>query len=310
MILRTAIVLLALPLLGKELISNGDFRKGMTGWQLFTYNAFQGKVSPKIQRHEGKPTFVTEIPDIEATNNVLLHQFVNVEEGKTYKVSLECRVEDKGQMAIRVTQTKPPHDHYGCNRGIRPDTQWKRYEVTFKCKATDAQRPPALRVVMGHTRGKVFIRKVSVQELPTRSQEHENGDLTITNLNAARKAQPTSQATSATELAAAFTRDAASAEAAFKGTAVRVRGRVTKIEAALADDILIELDGGRVSILVAGGEISEDQERFVKGQLAAARRQSRPQAYPIAELTGAISGFRKDSVKMRQGKNVTFEKGQ
>jgi hypothetical protein len=71
----------------------------------------------------------------------------------------------------------------------------------------------------------------------------------------------------------------------------------------------VELDGGSVSILVSEGEISSGQDRFVKGELSIAKQQGRNEAYPRAELTGAVVGYRRGSVKMRNGKNVTFEKG-
>ena len=128
----------------------------------------------------------------------------------------------------------------------------------------------------------------------------------------------------------AFAGDPESANQQYEGQPIRIVGRITNIEPALLGDTLIELEGGRVSILVNSDAIDDLQDRMVKSELAAAkgritaftqyaeendipaaeRRKRAVDALPTAELTANLIGFRNGKVKMRNGRKVTFKPGQ
>ena len=239
-------------------------------------------------------------------------------------MTVEARGEGEGHVVMRVCQAKPPHKHQGGTRNVALSENWQRHVLVFNGRDVTPDNPPGLRIVLAPFSGRVFIRNVSLQEIEPRKIISKTGwpksfaldekivikpSLATSTSTAQTPAKASSATTSASALAATFSRDAAGAKAAYGNTLLRVRGGLTNIEPALAGDTLLELDGGQVSILVPSGEISQDQDRFVKSALATAKQQARKGAYPVAELTGTIVGFRKGSVKMRHGKNVKFEKG-
>ena len=82
--LRCAIILLGLPILAStELVTNGNFRKGMAEWRFFAFYEYKGKVTPKIQRVDGAPTLMVDIPENKRPTGVFIHQPVQLENAKT-----------------------------------------------------------------------------------------------------------------------------------------------------------------------------------------------------------------------------------
>ena len=257
---------------------------------------------------------------------VFIQQSIGIATGKTYQITMEARGEGEGKLGFKVSQGQ---GHIGCMRHIPLTDEWMRHVAVFKCAEMPLEAPPNLRIQLAAFVGKIFIRSVSVQEIEPQKLRGKGGwsksfaldeEIVIGDKKPPPKAEPKpppkkpkkpkSNATLASDLAAAFAKDLAGSKSAYQNAEVRVRGRVTNIQPALAGDVLLELDGGRASILVSAGEISNGQNSFVKGQLAIAKRQAFESAYPVAELTAAVVGFRGGSVKMRKGKDVMFEKGE
>ena len=100
---------LSIPLLAQqELVTNGSFKRGLQKWEFFDGKAYMGKATPKIQRVDGLPTFTVDVPAHKATNGVSIHQEVEALAGKTYMLSVACRIEGTGFVVLKLNQNEHP----------------------------------------------------------------------------------------------------------------------------------------------------------------------------------------------------------
>jgi hypothetical protein len=213
-----------------------------------------------------------------------------------------------------------------------------------------------VRLILGDLAGTLNLRNISLRDVGEAEVKDDKGDLVVHDIEAVvatpskpnptpepkpkpkRKRKPkvkpvpdsAADGLSAIALIEAFEEDPAKARKAHQGEPIHFTGHVSNLEPALLGDVLLELEDGRISILVKGEEIDAANDRMIKAELAAAKRRIAAytryakdngipaaerrkrvlEALPTATLTASFIGYRNGSIKMRHGKNITFEKGQ
>jgi hypothetical protein len=339
----------------QDVVKNGDFRRGLQDWRYHARDGFK-EFTPQIQRVDGLPALVLNLPGGGPGDAVVLAQTIKPKDDETYELALDCQLEGSGRIRLRVNRNKKPWTIYGCNRFIQLEPEWTRYVVTFKSREVLENAPSVLRILLGEAKGKLQIRNISLREVPDRDADSDSADLKSQAITAAepppepKKIEPNPEpqisppqetpppkpakkvddAVSARDLLRAFAENPTAATKQYEGQPIRLSGRVTNFQAALLGDVLLELEGGRMSILIAADAIDDLSDRMISSELSAAkrritafsayakthkiptaeRRKRAVDALPTATLTATFIGFRDGSVKMRHGKNISVDKGE
>jgi hypothetical protein len=350
--LRFIFVVLARPLLAQqELLSNGNFEDAMEGWQFRPGPTLRDELSPKVETIDGFPSFILDVPKHEAKGGVLIHQVVDVSEGQTYMFSAAYRIEGSGKVIMKLAQANSPWGVYGCTKAFEPGAKWMRYVATFNARGLVEDNPPSARIVMSGAAGTVYLREISLMKVLQREIASKSGWFKTYGMDVVVKmkgfvgskkkpAQPAPDTPrkkrpkpsddlpviSAQDLLRAFSKDPEAGNRQYQDQPIRISGRITKLEAAPLGDILLGLEGGRISVLIT---VTDKQEKKIRAELGAAktriseftayaeeekipvaeRRRRAVNARPSVELTGSFMSFREGIVKMRQGKNLIITEG-
>ena len=169
-------IFLSLPVFGlEEMLPNGDFCNGMTGWQFRPGQDFKSEVEPTIQRQDGEPIFMVDVPEKEPNNGVMLLHRIELAEGKTYMLTVTCRTEASGEVALRYSQIQKPWSPLGYSKAFEPTGGRMRYVATFNPRGESSENPSGRRINMGGSVGKVFLKNVSFFEVPDSEIPNKSG---------------------------------------------------------------------------------------------------------------------------------------
>jgi hypothetical protein len=334
-VIRVVLLLTLLPssLQAAELLQNGDFAKGLAGWEARSHKEFQA-IKPRIGRATGGNVVSVSISKPAAPGYLVLSQEVDVKSQKTYRFSAEMRLQGDGPVVMVVRQIRDPADIYGCRMQMKPAANWQRFELTFQATSIDPSNPPYARIGVGGIKGRIDIRNCSLMEVSgVQVRNKVRGDLKQIELEAAKPqsaARKPAKSADAAELVAAFTASNMKARKEYEKQTVELSGRLTRVTAGPRGTSIIELEGGRVKILAGDGVVSEEDSGFIKEELAAAKRRidgfgdyARQEristrerkareldAYPRVVITGTFVGYRSSAVTFRNGRDFSVSGGE
>ena len=126
--------------LAEELLSNRDFAAGLDGWTLEQGNGAKMTAEPVKGVGPGGRTavrIITTSPGREAWN-LQFHQVgLDLDDGRAYTFSFRAKADETRKVSVGVRRDRAPWSMSGLNTSATFETEWQRFEFTFKCRDPD-----------------------------------------------------------------------------------------------------------------------------------------------------------------------------
>lgn len=147
----------------ENLLTNTDFSQGMTDWWLKVSDTM--KATGCRQGIEGS-CWVAVIPDTAAVEptGMLLGHAVNLEPGKTYRLSYTLTVEKAGTMRHLYQMSQRPWQALGLAEDVPVEAGTMEIVAGFTCTRT-ADTPAHLTLNLSNLKGKVSIGRLKLEEI-------------------------------------------------------------------------------------------------------------------------------------------------
>jgi len=198
--------------LGKELLVNGDFSKGLNGWNIVLFEEYKklGTAPPAVRKGEHGPEVFASVMNKAAPNYVSINQPQALKNGKVYRFSAEVKSVGKGHGRISLYSGKV-RKVCGLGANFPGEKTWKRYECYFVAKHIPGGKAPHFHVSFAGLAGHFAVRKLSLK-LTKRKFLSPDEDGVLKELPLKNAPQLYTVA----EVLEAFEADAAAANAKFK----------------------------------------------------------------------------------------------
>jgi hypothetical protein len=163
------------PPLGTELVRNGAFDAGMTGWHGYVAAGTSGSVEVV----NGEVVLTTIVPGAGYGSVQLQSGTLPLHAGKTYRLTFRARSTTWGDMISLVWENGVDADGDGQSGGTY-DFQWVSLGLDMATYTYDFTMPvtntgAGLALLAGTQEGQIFIDDVSLMELPPPTQLIQNG---------------------------------------------------------------------------------------------------------------------------------------
>lgn len=155
------------PVCANNLIQNGDFSSGTSGWTVFT-----AKDTPKGNTEVVEGVFKLTAPVAGTQSHVRqIITPVRIEPGKRYEIAFDARNNSsKASELVLVIGPKATAgaqaEHYGLWRKVPLTAEWASHKFNFKAKDESDPEQALLKVNMGFLEGVTEIRNVRLAPLP------------------------------------------------------------------------------------------------------------------------------------------------
>ena len=307
-----------------EMLDNADFANGLQGWR-YHHHEDHRDVEAEIGREAGQPQLSFQTRVAARAPYMMLSQMVDVVEGKTYRYSVEARIQGEGRAFLAVKQLERPFASNGCHMPLAADESWQRFEVTFKASGIETAKPPHALIMMGEVRGRVSVRNASL--VPVEAEvTSPRGHLKIVPLQEAAAAS-SSKRVDTKAMVADFAKSVSVARKTYGTDPIALGGHVTALSRGTGGNSVLELDGGAIKVQA---KVSDEDLAYLKEELAAAKTRIRDfansarkqrlstrerkarevVAYPSVDCVGVIAGYRGGAVLIRDGSELSFSQGQ
>jgi hypothetical protein len=153
-----------------NLVDNGGFEDGLTGWRLSVTSS--GGAQARLDRDARDTASGSGAAHITVVNagqktdwHVEFAQYKrHLDTGKRYDLTFSAKASAPRSLGLSTQKDAPDWRHYGLSRQVSLDTAWKKYTVTFQSPETvdDAR----LQFWCGSAVGEVWIDDVSLAEHP------------------------------------------------------------------------------------------------------------------------------------------------
>ena len=146
----------------ENLLINGDFGEGTTGWW--------SSVSAEVKAAGGKQgveknRWVAVIPETGGSESakVLFGHSVNLESGKIYRLTYTLSVEKGGTLRHLYQMSHTPYQPLGLAENVPVEPGTTQMSATFQCTATD-DAPAHITFNLSKLKGKVTLGNVRLEE--------------------------------------------------------------------------------------------------------------------------------------------------
>lgn len=146
----------------ENLLTNGDFGKGTTGW--WSGMSAEMRAAGGSQGVE-KDRWVAVIPDTVARGSagVLVGRSINLESGKIYRLTYTLSVEKGGTMRHLYQMSRKPYHSLGLEENVPVEPGTTDISATFQC-SRPADAPAHITFNLSKLKGKVAIGNVGLEE--------------------------------------------------------------------------------------------------------------------------------------------------
>ncbi|MDT0593771.1 carbohydrate binding domain-containing protein [Glaciecola petra] len=143
-----------------ELLPNGGFEQGLSGWRLETLDPVSNtwSLDPSMSsqgRQSLKATIINSsgIP----WHTQLINDGQFIQEGREYRISIDVKSDKAGFAILSVDQDQAPWANLGLRQALPLTTEWQSYVVTFRATGDDFAARLSLQLSAGQTARNVWI---------------------------------------------------------------------------------------------------------------------------------------------------------
>jgi len=118
-----------------DLIANGDFSQGLTGWRLDRLQGAQGTVEVK-DSGDGQHAAFVHVPEAAEKRYFiqLVQKGVGLEEGRAYRLSFRARSAPESAIVVKLLEDQAPYTELWTEDGIALSDGWKEYHFDVQPK--------------------------------------------------------------------------------------------------------------------------------------------------------------------------------
>lgn len=140
-----------------QLLKNGDFSEGKTGWSPWVTPAVAKDATMKFENNQLEVTISQALGNM---SHVQLIQFLaGIQVGDDLCLTFEAKATSEGKVSVTVTQQKTPFGSCGLFKDAMLKTEWTKCEYTFKLTKNAAENPAILRIFMGNLDAGTYLFK-------------------------------------------------------------------------------------------------------------------------------------------------------
>lgn len=148
-----------------QLLKNGDFSEGKTGWSPWVTPAVARDVEIKFENNQFEVAIMQKLPNQGSLQ--LMQRIEGLQVGDDLCLTFEAMsVEKEGKADVSMTQSGKPFGICGLYKGVIFPKEWKKYEFSFKLTKATVDNPAALRIFLGKLEpGTYLLRKFSLTKV-------------------------------------------------------------------------------------------------------------------------------------------------
>ncbi len=148
------------PAMGAELVVNGDFADGVTGW---TFGAWEGAVGTGVVTN-GEYVIDMATAGDEGWKAQLKAAGLDISKGKSYQVSFKAKAESEYDLQVNVGLNEAPWTTYSGYKTFTVGTQMETFTFDFTM-GLDDDRVARIAFDMGTYAGKLYLDDVSIKPI-------------------------------------------------------------------------------------------------------------------------------------------------
>lgn len=157
------------PAVGKELVTNGDFSDGSTGWKFAAFEDAKGTSSVE----SGELAITMTAAGTEGWHAQLNTTGLDISSGKTYQVSFKARASVPFDLPMNIGLNEDPWTTYSGYQTLSVSTEMETFSFEFTMNEADDQ---SARIVfdLGSFSGSIFFDDISIKTIGGSSISNNN----------------------------------------------------------------------------------------------------------------------------------------